>query len=89
MWLHKVEIKTFSRTLTLTNLEKNMINVFFNANRLERVYSGGNLQSEFKSEQNIFFKLIGYDHKRQETIAKVAQGWGKTLITFDSVVGFE
>ena len=78
VWLHRVKIKTFSRTLTLTNLEKNMINVFFNANRLERVYSGGNLQSELKSEPKRFFKLIGYGHKRQETIANVAQGWGKT-----------
>ena len=57
LWLNRVEMKTFLRTLTLTNLEENMINVFFNANRLERVYSGGNLQSELKSEQNIFSKI--------------------------------
>ena len=52
MWLNRVEMKTLFRTLTPTNLEKNAINVFFNANRLERVCCGGNLLSELKFEQN-------------------------------------
>ena len=71
-------MKTFFRTLTPTNLEKNAINVFFNANHLERVCCGGNLLSELKFEQNKeSYYLVGCGHKRKEAIAKGEQGWRK------------
>ena len=71
------EMKTFFRTLTPTNLEKNAINVCFNANRLESVCCGGNLLSELKFEQKKSYCLIGCGHKRKEAIAKGEQGWRK------------